>query len=146
MSNNYEPLIKQIYGICKLHEEIARISGENFNIFEILNLSTDELKHSKFIATLLDPKGAHGQGEIFLKCFLNLIDKDVPSDDDLKKIEVDKEFSIESGRIDILLHSDKFEIINENKIYANDQPKQLSRYNDYLSKYKTTKKNQTDLS
>lgn len=46
--------------------------GLLFNIFEILDRTTDEVKcHSAFIAELLDPKGEHGQSSKFLKLFFD---------------------------------------------------------------------------
>ena len=43
--------------------------GELFNIFHVLSLDTAEVYHSKMIACLLDPKGHHGCGDLFLKAF-----------------------------------------------------------------------------
>lgn len=57
-----ETLFKEISAICKRYEEIAKLTGENFNIFQILGLQTSEVRlHSAFLAELLNSKGLHGQ-------------------------------------------------------------------------------------
>lgn len=127
--------LEQVYKINKHYEEIAKLSGENFNIFQILGLSSDELSHSSFIATLLNPKGNHEQGELFLELFLEEINiKNFSARN--SKIETEKfigriDPNFENGgRIDIVIseaNSDK-QIYIENKIYADDQEKQLFRY------------------
>src|SRR4051794_5041144 len=40
------------------------------NIFQILNISRTEIRHSNFLAWLLDPNGTHGLGRLFLIKFL----------------------------------------------------------------------------
>ena len=134
--------LKQIYDITKYHENIANITGENFNIFRILGLSTDELSHTSFIASLLNPKGSHGRGEAFLVLFLeevNIQDFKVLN----AKLEkeknigpIDREYQ-NGGQIDILItDNSNNQIIIENKIYAKDQKNQLLRYSNYNKKAK----------
>lgn len=36
------------------------------NIFQILNIARAEIRHSNFLAWLLDPNGTHGLGRLFL--------------------------------------------------------------------------------
>lgn len=117
--------------------------GECFNIFDILGLSTKEVRlHSAFIAEMLNPKGSHGLGDKMLRSFVgNVIKSRVPAFDfDPLSAQVFVEYYIgaisednsEGGRIDILIQDlNKNTIIIENKIYAGDQPLQLSRYNKY---------------
>ena len=55
-------LLTQIYAIINKHEGILKLSGENYNIFRILQMGSSEVRlHSAFIADLLNPKGNHGQ-------------------------------------------------------------------------------------
>lgn len=116
--------------------------GEMFNIFEVLGMETDEVRtHSAFIASLLDPKGKHSCGDLFLKAFI-----DVTECPDLKldtknasvNIEVDtgpiRNKGTEGGRLDILIESKDKAFIIENKIYATDQSNQLLRYQNYALK------------
>ena len=115
-------------------------NGDFFNIFSILKMETDEVKtHSAFLAELLNPKGSHGQGNIFIDEFVkNILHI---NNLDTKNAEVTVEYSIgqiakdykQGGRIDILIrfHKPDFLILIENKIDAGDQPYQLFRYNSF---------------
>lgn len=67
-------LLNQVTLINKKYDDIAFITGERFNIFQILGLSTSEVRlHSAFIAELLNPKGTHGLGDVFLRLFIELL-------------------------------------------------------------------------
>jgi len=128
----------QISAINKQFDKIAELKGENFNVFEILGLSTNEVRtHSSFLAELLDCQGSHGQKGLFLKLFCEKLGfKNFIIDQ--SKIEVEKHVGFisqdygEGGYIDIII-TDKINqaIIIENKIYAGDQKRQLSRYFKY---------------
>ncbi|MCG3164574.1 MAG: hypothetical protein POELPBGB_00328 [Bacteroidia bacterium] len=125
----------------KKQEELAEITGENFNIFWELDIYTDEVRlHSRFIGSLLHPKGKHGQGEEFLKLFLKSIDPKLELEytvEQLKSTEIVVEENIGNisidettgGRIDIVIKPSRGRyIVIENKIYAVDQNYQLLRY------------------
>lgn len=150
MDTQTNNLLSQISAINKKYEKIADITGENFNIFKILRIEAEEvLTHSRFLCELLNPKGLHGKGNLFLILFLdgqkndesqeNAIFvnklKDFDSNNCTVKSEVHVGFKnveqTEGGRIDILMkeNNSKNAIIIENKIYAGDQPQQLVRYN-----------------
>ena len=45
---------------------------KNPNIFSILRISRNEIRHSNFLCWLLDPNQSHGLGDIFLKRFFSL--------------------------------------------------------------------------
>lgn len=120
------------------HDERAK-NGDFFNVFNVLGLSSNETRtHSAFIAELLNPSGSHGLGDFFLKKFIS----QMRIDDlhlNLSKAFVEVERVIgaidenydNGGRIDIIIEDGKKAIIIENKIYAQDQYKQLVRYNNY---------------
>lgn len=131
-----ESLLTQISTIQKKYEEIYKRTGENFNIFNLLNLSYDEISHSKIIAALLNPKGMHGKGNIFIEKFLDCIEigiNDFSRDNIIIKIEksignISEDYT-EGGRMDIVITNGKNQqIFIENKIYAPDQWNQLLRY------------------
>lgn len=135
-----ERLLIEVSAISKRYEQIARITGENFNIFKTLGIQSSEVRlHSAFLAELLNSKGSHGQQDKYLKLFLDHLKIERFDTTNSKafvefhtsKISEDGEFG---GRIDILI-SDKNgkNIIIENKIYAGDQPKQLKRYKNFDS-------------
>ena len=104
--------------------------GERFNVFAVVGVDHYELKHSAFIAELLNPEGSHGQRTSFLSIFLKIC---CPADFmfSLQGVKVYVEYVTKSGRIDILVtNNDKQAIIIENKIYAPDGNEQLKRYDD----------------
>lgn len=124
--------------------------GEGFNIFSVLRLTTNEVKlHSAFIAELLNPKGCHGCGSIFLQEFLKICNNDgtnIPNKIEEANVYVEKYIGPISkdysngGQIDIVVEIGNFKILIENKIHAGDQKKQLYRYKNYgdqsIGKYK----------
>jgi hypothetical protein len=141
-------LLTEVYSIRNKYEEIAKLTGENFNVFDILNRTAHENSHSAFIAELLNPKGSHGCSHAFLNLFIDRFIKDKLPEFAGINIEVYTEHFIGfkkienienddlpefSGRVDILLKNvqNKNLIIIENKIDAPDQKEQLKRYHNY---------------
>jgi len=133
--------LERVEYTCNQHKKIAAITGSNFNIFKILGVESSEVRlHSNFIAELLNPKGSHGQGDLYLSLFINQLgvsnfnskSATVEVEKDTGCIDVNR---IEGGRLDILITDEKNEqIIIENKIYALDQKNQLLRYYNYNPK------------
>lgn len=131
-----ENLLKEVNSILKKYEEFEKLTGEKFNVFKILKIDRSELKHSAFLAELLDPNGSHGLGYEFLKHFVRIFRVDNFSDDDCNNSKVTCEFPSQNisedyssgGRVDIMIVSGKNEIIIENKIDAGDGYRQLVRY------------------
>lgn len=138
-----QQLLNQISTISKSYELVAKSTGENFNLFQILGLETAEVKtHSRFIAELLNPKGSHLQGDLFLRLFINYLNhltQKIESDEIenlllsnsinlnfnstnvIVEKHIGKVIDEESGRIDIcLLDSQNNIICIENKIYARE--------------------------
>ena len=148
---NIETLLRQISKIVereKTQQEEKRKRGENFNIFDVLGLSTSEVRlHSAFLAELLNPNGNHGLGNQFLEAFLQTlvnnkrIDPRFEIDTNSCKVsvehpigEIPEDYS-EGGRIDLLIQDNKkHAIVIENKINAGDQYKQLLRYHNFAIK------------
>lgn len=138
--HQYKNLLDQVNAINTRYRKINALTGENFNVFRILKLDSSEVRmHSAFIAELLNPHGSHGQKDTFLKLFISdFCYKNNPIDTLSCRIKVEdyigliNEKKTEGGRIDIIIR-DKNDnhIIIENKIYANDQKYQLTRYFNY---------------
>ena len=112
--------------------------GENYNLFSILRIEGSELKHSALIANLLDPEGSHGCGDAFLRAFFEIALKGTayPFEDCTLPHSYTEYYTgpiagDTGGRIDILVKSSHYGLIIENKIYAGDQDKQLTRYDNY---------------
>lgn len=111
------------------------------NIFKLLKIESKENFHSRFIAEVL--KHDKKAKELFIfhlnkaiekcnsskpKIYINHSDYKILNE---KTLKGNKE-----NRVDIFLHDHPSlnRIIIENKIYAGDQPNQLSRYHSYLIK------------
>lgn len=120
----------------KIKRQDSAQRGEQFNIFHICGIEHYETSHSTILAGILNPNGNHGQGDTFLKAFLESVLNPIwLSEFDTKTASVKTEYDTSNGRIDILITNDKNQaIIIENKIYAPDQPKQLIRYDKFAQK------------
>jgi hypothetical protein len=88
---------------------------------------------------LLNPgkKASHGKGDVFLRLFFKHFN--ISFDSNVKEIDyqglkVKREFLTDDGRIDIYIFNSDFGIVIENKIHADDQPRQVERYYNFLQK------------
>lgn len=145
---NISTLLAQITEISKKYDEIAKITGENFNVFTVIGAERWELSHSGLIGELLNPKGSHGKGDVFLSLFVNQLNykfninlKDFDSLVEEKIVERNTQTSIDwknviGGRIDIILEDKKQILVIENKIDAGNQDYQLIRYSNYAKNRK----------
>jgi hypothetical protein len=141
-------LLKKVGEIVQKDKELSILKGENFNMFKIFDMERDENKmHSRFIELLLNPKGCHDRGTVFLELFLKEINQEKYFENlvnvrtkvehfiGVKNIvEDNKEKSKNEstgGRIDIYLWDGKKSISIENKIDAPDQENQIIRYYNY---------------
>jgi len=127
-------ILKKTGTISNKYKELAKSTGENFNIFSILRMESNEVTtHSRFIAELLNPNGSHDQSDKFLTIFkntfapeskLNLATTKVYVEHYVGKVETES-----GGRIDILIKDTEGNVIMiENKVYAAEQSNQLLRY------------------
>lgn len=136
MSIDAKPLqsfLDQFRLIKEKHDEVARANGERFNVFSVLGVENAEVRHSAFLAELLNPNGSHSQGAIFLRLFFDMLrnkfsDKFHWRDDGINGFDVTVEASVKDGRVDILIENDDKCMVIENKINATDQDEQLGRY------------------
>ncbi|TWO17316.1 hypothetical protein ZA02_01285 [Campylobacter lanienae] len=111
----------------KVKERRAR-GIHDYNVFDVLEAK--EIKHSKFIASLLDPKGLHYQGDLFLNKFI-----EVCGIDDFGLDTLNSQVYREYKNIDIYITDGNKHIIIENKIWnAYDQDKQIYRYIETIKK------------
>jgi len=137
----------------KKFREIEKIKGENFNLFNILDRRTDEVKtHSAIIGELLNPKGSHYLDKTFLILFIEMLNRKkrtdniwekaiTPKIEEIRNASVECEKSIgkvrdnTGGRLDLIISNDIFQICIENKIYAEEQDSQLERYKNFLERF-----------
>jgi hypothetical protein len=139
-----ENILSETNKVILKYDEVAKKSGENFNIFKILNLTSNEVRtHSAFLAEILSSNGSHEKGNSYLKEFLKIIKLDFNFNIEYYSTEIEKHIGFindnydEGGRIDIILTDNNNNcIIIENKIYAGDQSKQLKRYYNFNPKAK----------
>jgi len=109
------------------------------NIFQILDISQVEIRHSNFLSWLLDPNGTHGLGEIFLTKFLlelTASEKAAALDEfGVGKLNfTNAEIRREWQKIDLLIIFDTLVVCIENKIKSHDHSNQLSRYKETVDK------------
>ena len=119
---------------------------KNPNIFSILRISKNEIRHSNFLCWLLDPNQSHGLGDIFLKRFL----REVFSSDRFEQVsQVDveglnlagAEILREWNHIDILIVTDEVVVCVENKVMTTDHSNQLERYRKIIESNYPKRKN-----
>jgi hypothetical protein len=127
----------------QLEEAIGR-----FNIFDSLGIARVEIRHSNFLAWLLDPAESHGLGSLFLKAILMDLLRQAPIDKrplspidldggELKGVEIRREWQ----NIDLLIacHEPHFVIAIENKIDSGEHSDQLKRYKEQMLSDKPAK-------
>lgn len=141
-----EHFVAENDALLELETRIGR-----FNIFDALGIVNAELRHSNFLAWLLDPGESHGLGGLFLRAVLMDLLRQTPANQrlfspikldggDLRGIEIRREWR----NIDLLITCDdpSFVIAIENKIASSEHSNQLARYqetvnqSDELSKYR----------
>ena len=130
-----------VVGNDDLQELEAHIG--RFNLFEALKLARVEIRHSNFLAWILDPNESHGQGSIFLKgVLMDLLAKTPPELRPFSPIEIDGvelasvEIDRERHGIDVLIHSSQppFVVAIENKIGSGEHGNQLDRYEEAVER------------
>jgi hypothetical protein len=143
MSNSaIHPLALELLKFTDSHkrhyEALMRATGEHFNLFQVLNIGHYEVRtHSPILAELLNPKGRHGQGAVFLSLFLNqcgIGENDFHAESSKVAVEyhIGNKTEDTGGRIDIVIEDGKRRrILIENKIYAGDQENQMTRYGNF---------------
>jgi hypothetical protein len=133
--------LKQHYDNLLKDEDFDKLELglKNPNIFQILRITNNEIRHSNFLSWLLDPKESHKLGDIFLKRFLREVfssDKfgDIDQVDvegmDLSKVEIQREWK----NIDILIILEGVVVCIENKVLSKEHSNQLKRYKEIIEK------------
>ncbi len=126
--NTLAYILEKIKYINNKYDEIDKINGVQFNIFSILDMERKEVKtHSNFIYELLNPKGSHNQGDIYLNLFFKSV---LDLDYDISSVcqVVQEDTTSEKRRIDFTLETSKYQIGIEMKIDYKDGKSQLFDY------------------
>lgn len=108
-----------------------------FNLFEAAGITRQELRHSDFLAFLMNPSASHGLVDRFLRRFLQLATRGRGSDTlavtaleldllDLSDARVDREWK----NVDLLItsHQNRLAVLIENKVGTGEHDDQLERY------------------
>ena len=130
----------------KVKEEMEKLPPQ-FNVFNSINLLNHENYNSNLFANFLDIKFKYNDNEIsFAKLFLKYLTKEFGWEFDLENIkiediEIKRELPTEERkRIDIFIgYKEKFAVIIENKIWADDGYKQLENYYNHVKSQKYDK-------
>ena len=128
--SSYEKLIDN-QKFKELKEHLINKMFNNSNIFDILNASNYEIRHSRYLAWLFKNSNLlellSDKLELGFK-FNNIknvkidVEYPVPEDNEFKK----------KGRIDILIESDNFVCVIENKYGSKEHDKQCKRYKKFV--------------
>lgn len=120
-------------------EHLERLLNE-FNIFEALGAVRQELRHSDFLAFLLDPYQNHGLSDAFLKRFLKRV-LFCASNQEVTPVEIDvADLSTafvrrEWRNVDILIRDTRIRLlcVIENKVISGEHSHQLRRYREVVT-------------
>lgn len=142
-----ESILDEVQVLKAKYDERVKATGENFNVFSILDRESDEVKtHSAIIAELLNPHGSHSQGTLFLKLFLKRLKPIITTSNEHIRFKVRTEVFVsvptkeEKGFLDIVIESDDAYIVIENKTGTEDAERQLMKYCEYIEKIKKNRK------
>ena len=139
MTNNEEQVLKDFLLDINCLKQLDSWS-DNFNLFDVLKITNNEIRHSNILAWIFDPNENHGLGDFFIKTFITSVVRKCNHNkynifdlllQDFYSYQVERE----SNNMDIVLvsHQEKTVIIIENKIWSGESPHQL---NNYLEKSK----------
>jgi hypothetical protein len=120
--------------------ESIREASRRFNLFEAIGFVEQEIRHSRFLAFLMEPSANHGLGPAFARRFLcsamGYEDAPVPPQEigqaDLSEIEVRREYK----HVDILVTVESLSlvVVIENKVWSGERDGQLSRYYEAITR------------
>lgn len=141
--DDYQSLKNFEEALPYIEQELQRWNHE-INIFDILKIKRMEIRHSNFLAWLMNPNESHQFGDLFLSSFVRKINNTVNNNqmyDNFANIDLAKDYSKstvyrERKHIDILIRDEesKLNIVIENKIDANETGNQLQEYFERIEK------------
>lgn len=115
-------------------DTFQQLSAElkKLNVFEILGITRTEIRHSNFLAWLLDPNACHGLGDRFLRAFVAKLGQAEQLPQNFSGCLVRREWQ----HIDLLLlcPEEKYLLCIENKVFSGEHDNQLQRYRDVLER------------
>ena len=127
--------------IQKLQNSILKIEQTNknkFNIFKVLKLDNYEIRHSNFLAWLLNPEETHNLGYEFIKEFFKSYADIDWSEEEFVNVETEV-LTNKNRRIDILITGKNFLCVIENKYGSCEHDEQCKHYKDFIYSSKNYK-------
>jgi len=133
METEFSNLFSFIENTIKKQEQQKLRGLNDYNMVNVVRKANHEVgMHSNVLYSLLDPKGLHYQGDLFLSLFIEHVLK-MPLDDFGEDIEVRaEEITTANRRIDFTIKSSKHYIGIEMKVNASDKKDQIKDYYEYL--------------
>jgi hypothetical protein len=136
---NINEQISELKSFIYNNKELEKLEAivDKFNIFSSLGIINQEIRHSNFLAWLLDPKETHNLSDYFTTSFLKLAtNNDTNENPELNIIDIDTldltslQVYREWNNIDVLLVDDdkKVVCIIENKVNSAEHSNQLLKY------------------
>ena len=110
--------------IIRIYDEKYRKTGLKYNVFKIARIYEKEVIMCRIIADLLNPKGSHYKGDLYLKLFWETVSPKIENAPklDTPNAKVTTEYSIDARRrIDIAIEDGTVFIPIEVKIKAGEQ-------------------------
>lgn len=143
--SDFDRLRAGMDGLLEKAAEERRRTASTFNIFHLLRVADSEVyTHSALLADLLNPRGSHAQGTLFLEQFFSVCAGAfpglpipyVPLHPNEWTVQAEKVTPL--GNLDLVLSSSRLGFLYaiENKIWAEEQPEQLARYSRWLQQQK----------
>ena len=132
-------LVPSYQAARKKWAEKQKASADDFNLFAVIDVEGDEVRHTKILAWLLDSRiehGTHAQGNLGFRLFLKHLQKELFGDAGLPATAyvdepnywVHREVSGGEARVDIEIAArNKFLIHIENKIFSMEGDDQTHR-------------------
>lgn len=143
---NFEIFFREIKHRNDFHSKVNEIYRKHLALdFNPLDfVKWNENKVSEIIAFFLDPHGSHGQGDLYLRMFIEYFELSFFYTDISKVSVLLEDNTDENRRVDIIVSYDNFKSVIgiENKIYpwTKDQPLQVHDYIRHLESYCKTGK------
>lgn len=114
----------------EIEQKIGRV-----NVFDILGMARNEIRHSRMLRWLLDAKEFHGLGSLFLRTFFQKLCDSGADAIKLLTSNLDSYVVIpEYKHIDLLLisHESNIVVAIENKVDSGEHDNQLQRYKEVI--------------
>lgn len=123
----------------------AGYERNKYNVFDILNIHRQELRHSDFLAFLMNPKRSGYIAQQFLQNFLSLLAQEYPQLNldffkiffcNFEQVIVKREYKHIDLLLEIKLSNETYIVVIENKIDSGEQIYEDEEVKGQLAKYK----------